>query len=157
MVVHPSQEGTITLNRPVKRHFDNQKLLMYNYLQNVLKMDIDDLVILTKTIFVLLTSRDYERLPHKSELKTVLGLILEKFTFLIPANDDLVGMLFAIFEAELIEQIQTRSNAGCIHVRIWVNQQKKPEFFQKFKRFFDDITTMTKISSFNFLEFKKKN
>ncbi len=128
-----------------KRRFDNQKLLMYNYLQNALKMDIYDLVILTKTVFVLLTSRDYDRLPHKTELKVVLGLILEKFTFLVPTNDGLVEMLSAIFESDLIEHIQTRSEAGCVRVDVRVNPQKKPEFFQKYKKIFDDITSFFKI------------
>ncbi|NMC05769.1 MAG: hypothetical protein GYA24_11180 [Candidatus Lokiarchaeota archaeon] len=128
------------LARRANRWFDNEKLLMYNYLQNVLKMDIDDLVILARTIFVLLTSQDYDRLPHKPELKTVLDLILEKCTFLLPANDELDEMLRAIFDPGMIEQIQTRLDAGCVRVRIWINPQRKPEFFQKFKRFFDDIT-----------------
>jgi hypothetical protein len=144
MTGQPWQENATKLDRQGKRRFDNQKLLMYNYLQNVLKMDVDDLVILTKTIFILLTSRDYEQLPHKTELKTVLGLILEKFTFLIPANDGLVEMLSAIFDTGLIEDIQTKSEPGCTHVHVRVNPQRKPEFFQKYKKIFDDITSFFK-------------
>jgi len=117
---------------------------MYNYLQNALKLDIYDLVLLTRTIFILLTSRDYERLPHKTELKVVLGLILEKITFLIPIDDDLVGMLSAIFETELIEHIQTTTDARCVHVHVKVNPQRKPEFFRRFKMVFDDITSFFK-------------
>nr|MDO8083685.1 hypothetical protein [Candidatus Sigynarchaeum springense] len=92
----------------------------------------------------MLTSRDYERLPHKTELKVVLGLILEKITFLIPIDDDLVGMLSAIFETELIEHIQTTTDARCVHVHVKVNPQRKPEFFRRFKMVFDDITSFFK-------------
>ncbi len=144
MTGQPWQENPTKLDRQGKRRFDNQKLQMFNYLQNVLKIDVDDLVILTKTIFILLTSRIYEQLPHKAEIKTVLGLILEKFTFLIPTNDGLVEMLSAIFGTELIEHIETISEKGCVHVHVQVNPQKKPEFFQKFKRIFGEITCFFK-------------
>jgi len=145
MTGHPWQENSTALNRQGKRRFDNQKLLMYNYLQNVLKMDIDDLVILTRTIFILLNSRDYEQLLRKTEFKVVLGMILEKFTFLVPANDGLIEMLSAIFETDLIDGIKTSSEPGRIRVHVQVNPRKKPEFFQRFKRNFDEIASFFKI------------
>ncbi len=144
MAGYPWQENPTRAYIRGKRRFDNQKLLMYNYLQNALKMDIYDLVLLTRTVFILLTSPDYDRLPHKTELKVVLGMILEKITFLVPINDNLVEMLSAIFETELVEHIQTRTEGGCVHVDVKINPERKPEFFRRFKIVFDDITSFFK-------------
>lgn len=146
MTGHPWQESPPKACKLGRRLFDNQKLLMYNYLQNALKMEIYDLVLLTKTVFIMLTSPDYERLPHKTELAFVLGMILEKITFLVPANDDLVEMVSSIFGTDLIEHVQTTAGTGSVRVSVKVNPQRKPEFFRRFKRVFDDITSFFKIT-----------
>ena len=127
-----------------RRIFDNEKLLLYNYLGNLLKMDIEDLVILSKTIFILVTTRDYENIPYKFEIKAMLKLLLDKMTFLVPLSHDLVDLLVAIYEKDYIENIYTQVQNGCVHVKITLKPELKTDFFYKYKKIFGDISTFFK-------------
>ena len=128
-----------------KRTFDNEKLLLYNYLASILKIDIEDLVILARTIFILVTNGNHENIPYKSEIKTILKLILDKITFLVPLSEDMQELLVAIYEKSFIENIETRVETRCIRVKIWLKPALKTEFFHKYKKIFTDISKFFEI------------
>src|SRR5271157_456195 len=128
-----------------KKIFDNEKLLLYNYLASLLKIDIEDLVILAKTIFILVTNGNYENVPFKTEIKTILKLILDKITFLVPLSDDMQDLLVAVYENSFIENIETRVETNCVRVKIWLKPALKTEFFHKYKKIFTDISKFFEI------------
>jgi hypothetical protein len=123
-----------------KTKFDNEKLLLYNYLTSMLKIDIEDLVILARTIFILVTNGTYENIPYQSEIKTILKLLMDKITFLVPLSDDMQDLLAAIYEKSFIENIETSVESRCVRVKIWLKQALKSEFFHKYKKIFADIS-----------------
>jgi len=128
-----------------KKIFDNEKLLLYNYLASMLKTDIEDLVILAKTIFVLVTRGNYESMPCRSEIETMLKLILDKMTFLVPLSDDMQELLAAIYEKSFIENIESRVEASCVRVKVWLKPTLKTEFFHKYKKILTDISRFFEI------------
>jgi hypothetical protein len=141
------QDREIPLPRHVNREmktFNNEKLLLFNYLEKVLKVDIDDLIMLTQTIFILLTTKNYENMAFKDEIRTVLRLIMQKFTFLVPASDNLMGMIQAIFEKDYIQDIETVLEPGCVRVKIVLKPLYKQEFFKKYKKIFNEISLFFK-------------
>ena len=128
-----------------KKTFDNEKLLLYNYLTSMLKIDIEDLVILAKTIFILVTNGNYENIPYKSEIRTIMKLILDKISFLIPLSDNIQELLTAIYEKSFIENIETRVEKDYVRVKVWLKPALKPEFFHKYKKIFADISKFFEI------------
>lgn len=128
-----------------KKTFDNEKLLLYNYLANMLKIDIEDLVILARTIFIIVTSKNYENLPFKSEIMTILKLILDKIIFLVPLSDDVQDLLISIYEKSFIENMESGIEPRCVRVKIWLKPSLKADFFHKYKKIFTDISDFFEI------------
>jgi len=128
-----------------RRTFNNEKLLLYNYLEKAMKVNIDDLIVLTKTIFILITSKDYEGVSYVNEVKTVLRLILEKIIFLVPLSDNVIDLFYTIYEKDFVENVQTRLETNCVHVKIFLKPESKSEFFYKYKHIFGEIALFFKM------------
>jgi len=146
--MNPVQEEKINLDTSKfleKKVFNNEKLMLYNYLEKSLKIEIEDLILLAKSIFVLITGEKYEHLDHKQLLRSMFRLVIERMVFFIPVSQNLHELILAIFENKYIDDIQTRGTPDNITVTIILNKGTKRDFFNKYKKIFDEISIFFKI------------
>jgi hypothetical protein len=121
-----------------ERKFSNQTLKYCRYFQD-LGLPVNDLMVFSKTIFILIQNKDLKEIPHKEELTSLLRNILGKLVFMIPVDENLLEILHAIYEKGFIENVDLDVYLEKIVFKIKVKQHLKSEFFKKYKPIFDDI------------------
>src|SRR5271157_3489310 len=100
------------------RRFNREKLVLFNYIESMLKIDIDDIVLLENSLFILLGNEKLEKLPSLKELRRILKLRLGIAVFVIPLTEDVESMIYHVCGHDLVNNISCTGTETCIHVAI---------------------------------------
>ena len=123
-----------------KRIFDKEKLAYANYIQKFFNGQIEDVLLLSRSIFILLSRDDFSRVENKNEIISYLNILLDKLVFIIPTRSDLVELMNITFGSEFIEHVDASISRSRILVAIILNVEKKKLFFKKYKKITCDLT-----------------
>jgi hypothetical protein len=127
------------------RRFNREKLVLFNYIESMLNINIDDIILLENSLFILLDNEKLEKLQSLKELRRILKLKLGIVVFIIPLTKDVENMMYHVCDRDLVQNISCTWTQACIHVAIKLGEHDRHAFFKKFKPLLADIQVFLKI------------
>ena len=126
------------------RRFNREKLVLFNYIESVLKINVDDILLLERSLFILANKDQLETLPALKGLRRIFKLKLGLVIFIIPLCEDVENMMYHVCDQDLVQNISCTETCGQVFVDIKLREQEKYAFFQKFKYLLGDIQIFLK-------------
>ncbi|MHA1784034.1 MAG: hypothetical protein ACTSVE_02430 [Candidatus Helarchaeota archaeon] len=144
----------------IYQKFSNLELTYLNYIESITGLKLENLLVLSKSIFLLAQSDSIKRKDKDEieidEILEILRKILGKIIFLVPINEDVQEILNSIFKDDYIDNFKVEIYKDHVKLMFYLNPDLKHVFFPKYKAFFNDIKSfLNKVFSKEIkLEFK---
>lgn len=136
----PADDPSVIVIDCQKRVFDKEKMFYFNYFEKFLDTAIEDLVVLSQSIFIIIREKSSSKVNQLHEIILFLTILFGKHIFIIPSRSNIIDLVSTVFGDEFIEDVQVDISRSRVLIKIGLNTSKKKDFFKEYRNVLYDVS-----------------